>query len=47
MSDLAKISVGMMGTGEYTTGFVGGGQSTSDKKVSWTHRSFPIPASLS
>ncbi|KAF1350897.1 D-galacturonic acid reductase-like protein [Delphinella strobiligena] len=30
---MAPINVCMIGTGEYTTGFVGGGQSGSDKKV--------------
>ncbi|MCJ1351484.1 MAG: hypothetical protein MMC33_001468 [Icmadophila ericetorum] len=30
---MAPLNVLMVGTGEYTTGFVGGGQSTSDKKV--------------
>ena len=30
---MAPPSVLMVGTGEYTTGFVGGGQSTSDKKI--------------
>ena len=30
---MAPLNVGMIGTGEYTTGFVGGGQSGSDKKV--------------
>lgn len=28
-----KINVLMVGTGEYTTGFVNGASSTSDKKV--------------
>ena len=30
---MAPLNVCMVGTGEYTTGFVGGGQSGSDKKV--------------
>ncbi|KAF2157798.1 NAD(P)-binding protein [Myriangium duriaei CBS 260.36] len=30
---MAPLNVCMIGTGEYTTGFVGGGQSGSDKKV--------------
>ena len=30
---MASLAVLMVGTGEYTTGFVGGGQSTSDKKI--------------
>ncbi|KAL1297091.1 hypothetical protein AAFC00_004674 [Neodothiora populina] len=30
---MAPLNVCMIGTGEYTTGFVGGGQSDSDKKV--------------
>ncbi|KAK0510222.1 hypothetical protein JMJ35_007616 [Cladonia borealis] len=30
---MAPLNVLMFGTGEYTTGFVGGGMSTSDKKV--------------
>ncbi|THV53534.1 hypothetical protein BGAL_0048g00300 [Botrytis galanthina] len=32
-SDLKPLNVLMVGTGEYTTGFVGGGASGSDKKV--------------
>lgn len=28
-----KLTIGQVGTGEYTTGFVGGGASGSDKKV--------------
>ncbi|TEY65534.1 hypothetical protein BOTCAL_0139g00010 [Botryotinia calthae] len=32
-SDLRPLNVLMVGTGEYTTGFVGGGASGSDKKV--------------
>lgn len=31
---MAPVNVLMVGTGEYTTGYVGGTQSTSDKKVS-------------
>jgi D-galacturonate reductase len=30
---MAPLNVCMVGTGEYTTGFVGGGASGSDKKV--------------
>lgn len=30
---MAALNVCMVGTGEYTTGFVGGGMSGSDKKV--------------
>lgn len=30
---MAPLNVCMVGTGEYTTGFVGGGMSGSDKKV--------------
>lgn len=30
---MSKLNVCMVGTGEYTTGYVGGGQSTSDKKT--------------
>jgi D-galacturonate reductase len=30
---MAPLNVLMVGTGEYTTGFVGGGMSGSDKKV--------------
>lgn len=32
-SIMAPLNVCMVGTGEYTTGFVGGGASGSDKKV--------------
>lgn len=32
-SDLKPLNVLMVGTGEYTTGFVGGGASGSDKRV--------------
>ncbi|CDZ96485.1 d-galacturonic acid reductase [Phaffia rhodozyma] len=32
-ASLETLPVLMVGTGEYTTGFVGGGQSTSDKKI--------------
>jgi len=31
--DVGPLNVLMVGTGEYTTGFVGGGASGSDKKV--------------
>lgn len=33
MDNNNKINVLMIGTGEYTTGFVNGASSTSDKKV--------------
>lgn len=33
VSETATLDVLMVGTGEYTTGFVGGGASGSDKKV--------------
>lgn len=32
-AEAKPLNVLMVGTGEYTTGFVGGGQSGSDKKV--------------
>lgn len=36
MTVLNKLNVLMVGTGEYTTGFVNGGASKSDKKVCLT-----------
>lgn len=33
MAKMEPLNVLMVGTGEYTTGFVGGGASGSDKKV--------------
>ena len=40
MSDLQKLNVLMVGTGEYTTGFTDSGPSQSDKKVLSSFRSY-------